>query len=151
MVVPIPKIHSYWISLNQTIPPVSPLGPQRSLPKMGRARWATLEACGLLVSLINGQIDGFPTGLPTPPHGKPIQRRFHLVSGMFGSQVANGVQFQTDSPMLLPLCEPLRKIYLERISVFKRFYLFNCILEWMTQKRTQLAENADQEDRQPFV
>lgn len=41
-------------------------------------------------------------------------------------------QFQTDSPMLLPLCEPLRKIYLERISVFKRFYLFNCILEWMT-------------------
>ena len=52
MVVPIPKIHSYWISLNQTVPPVSPLGPHRSLLKMGRARWATLEACGLPVSLM---------------------------------------------------------------------------------------------------
>lgn len=133
MAVPIPKIHSYWISPNQTVPPVSPLGPHWSLLKMGRARWATLEACGLSVSLMK-------TGRQMASQlGCPLHLTGNLSSGIFTWYLVcldhrwrMAFQFQTDSPTLLPLCEPLRRIYLERISVFKRFHLFNCILEWMT-------------------
>lgn len=124
MAVPIPKIHSYWISPKQTTPPVSPLGPHRSLLKMGRARWATLEACGLSVSRME-------TGRQMASQlGCPLHHTGNLSSGSFtwclvclDHRWRVAFQFQIDSPTLLPVCEPLRKIYLERISLFKSLFV----------------------------
>lgn len=73
MAVPIPKIHSYWISPNQTVPPVSPPGPTLVSSEDGEGQMGHPGGMWPLgLSHEDGQTDGFPTGLPTPPHGKPV-------------------------------------------------------------------------------
>lgn len=80
----------------------------------------------------DGQTDGSHLGCPLHLTGNLCSGGLTWYLVCLDHRWRMAFQFQTDSPTLLPLCEPLRKIYLERISVFKRFYLFNCILEWMT-------------------
>lgn len=103
---------------------------KRVTAKMGGTKWTTLEGDVLLFSLLK-------TGRQMASRlGCPLNLTEKLCSGSFtwylvclDRRARTALPFQIDSPMLIPACEPLRKIYLERISLSKGSYLFNYILE----------------------
>lgn len=108
-----PKIHSYCRFFEPDCPSCESPGPTLVSSEDGEAcRWATLEACGLSVSLMEDGRQMPQLGCPLRPHGNLSSGIFTWYLVCLDHRWRMAFQFQTDSPMLLPLCEPLRKILL---------------------------------------